>query len=340
MGLNPISPTVTVLANEVDISLAIRERLKSLKLVDSTGMESDTLEITLADHDPDRPLRKPSKGAELEVFLGYDSIARRMGLFACDEIQRSGWPGTMTIRARAAVYEKTPKGKTDLQTQKTRSWPKSTKLKDMVAKIAKEHGMEPAVSKSLQAVTLPHMDQTDESDISFLLRVTKRYDAIVKPGGGKLLVAKRGESQSAGGEALPTVTMTADQVTDWSYTDASREAAGGVIAYWQDIKGGKAKKPVKVGEGDPETRLRHHYPTKEAAQAAAQAEYDKRKRGEETFSGTLPGDTNLMAEGRLVLSGFGEGPDGEWLLKKVEHDLGDGGYTCRIEAEKPNAEKK
>jgi phage protein D len=335
MGLNPVQPAITILANEADITLAIQDRLRSIRFTDSTGMESDTLEIVLADHDPAAPLRIPPKGAELELFLGYDASTRRMGLFACDEIEKSGWPGTMTLRARAAIYEKTPKGKTDLQTQKTRSWPKGTKLGDMVAKIAKEHGMEPAVAKSLKATVLPHLDQTDESDISFLLRVAKTYDAAVKPGGGKLVLAKRGESKSASGEDLPVVLMTADQVTDWRYNESSKEAPGGVIAYWHDTKGAR-KKEVKVGDDDPTKRLRHHFPTEAAAKAAAQAEYDKRKRGEIKFSGSLPGDPNLMAEGRLVLSGFGAGPDGEWLLTSVTHELSDNGYRCQIEAEKPN----
>lgn len=336
MGLNEFQPAVTVLANEVDISAAVRERLISLKVTDSTGMDSDTLEITLADHDPKAPLRIPTKGAELEVFMGYDTFSRRMGLFACDEIEKSGWPCQMTIRARAAVYEKTPKGKTDLQTQKTRSWPKNTKLGDLVAKIAKEHGMSPAVAKSLKSITLPHLDQTDESDISFLLRVAKPYDAIVKPGGGKLAVAKRGESQSASGEPLPVITMVAEQVTDWRYTESSKDAPGKVVAYWHDKRGAK-KQAISVGEGDPVKRLRHNYPTEEAAKAAAQSEYDKRKRGGRTFSGTLPGDPSLMAEARLILVGFGEGPDGEWLLTRVEHELtATGGYTCRVDAEKPN----
>lgn len=335
MGLNPVRPAYRISANEQDITAAILDRFVSLHLTDDTGLDSDTLEVVLSDHDSTRPLRIPSKGAELELWLGYDGTTRRMGLFVCDEVEKSGWPGRMTIRARAAIYEQTPKGKTDLQTQKTRSWPKDTKLADMVAKIAKEHGMKPAVAKSLQAIKLPHIDQTDESDISFLLRVAKTYDAMVKPGDGKLVVAKRGESKSASGDELPVVLMTADQVTDWRYSESSKESPGTVVAYWHDTRATAKKQSVTVGSGDPTKRLRHNYPTQEAAKAAAQSELDKRKRGEKKFSGTLPGNPNLLAEGRLVLSGFGEGPDGEWLLKRVEHDLAEGGYVCRVECEKP-----
>lgn len=230
MGL--IAPEFRVSANAADITAAIKDRLISLRLTDEMGFQSDMLQIVLSDHDPAKPIQKPPKGAELEVWLGYDGQVERMGMFVADEVETAGWPRTMTIRARAAAYEQTPKGKTDLQTQKVRSWPGLTKLGDMVSKIAKEHGMQPAVAKSLASITLPHLDQTEESDISFLVRVLKQYDAVVKPSGGKLTVAKRGESQTVSGDAMPTITLKAEDCTSFRMTEAARESPGTVVAYW------------------------------------------------------------------------------------------------------------
>ncbi|XHF80608.1 hypothetical protein R3J30_02130 [Xylella fastidiosa subsp. multiplex] len=50
--------------------------------------------------------------------------------------------------------------------------------------MAAEHGMTWAISPSLTGVALPHIDQTEESDINVLLRLAQRYDAIAKPAGG------------------------------------------------------------------------------------------------------------------------------------------------------------
>lgn len=333
MGLK-IAPQYRVTANSQDITAAIKDRLISLRLTDEMGFQSDMLEIHLADHDPANPIQKPPKGAELEVWLGYDGQVQRMGLFVADEIEMAGWPGTMTIRARAAAYENTPKGKTDLQTQKARSWPDKTKLGDMVAKIAKEHGMEAAVAKSLASITLPHFDQTEESDISFLVRVTKQYDAVVKPSGGKLTVAKRGESQSVSGDALPTVTLAATDCTSFRLVEATRESPGTVVAYWHSTAKGK-RNEVKVGSGDPVKRLRHAYPTEDAAKAAAQGDLDKRVRGEAKLSVSMPGDPLVQAEGKLTLTGFRDSVDGEWLIKRVEHEMDGQGYSCHVECEKP-----
>jgi phage protein D len=324
-----IAPAFRVSANSKDITDAIADRLISLRLTDELGFQSDMLEIRLADHDQDKPIQKPPKGAELEVWLGYDGNVQRMGLFVADEIERGGWPRYMTIRARAAVYDKTPKGKTDLQTQKVRSWPDKTKLGDMVQKIAKEHGMEAVVAKSLASVTLPHLDQTEESDISFLVRVTRQYDAVVKPAGGKLVLAKRGESD------LPSVSLDAIACTSFHLVESAREASGTVVAYWHNKKSAK-RIEVKVGSGDPVKRLRHFYPTEDAAKAAAQGDMDRRQRAEAKLSLTMPGNPNVQAEGKLSLASFGDGIDGEWLVVRVEHELDPrAGYSCHVSAEKP-----
>ena len=87
MGLN-IAPAFRILANSEDITAAIRDRFKSMRLTDETGTTSDTVEITLADHDPANPIAVPPTGAELEVFIGYDDQAQRMGLFVVAVVQR------------------------------------------------------------------------------------------------------------------------------------------------------------------------------------------------------------------------------------------------------------
>lgn len=336
MGLNPVQPAFRLVANDQDITAKIADRFVSLRMTDETGLESDMLEVVLTDHDPQNRIQRPPKGAELELWLGYDGQATRMGLFVCDEFERSGWPGRVTLRARAAVYDQTVKGKKDLQTQKSRAWKVGTLLGDMVAKMAKEHGMQPAVAPALASITLPRYDQTEESDLSFLLRILKHYDAMVKPAGGKLVVAKRGAGTTISGDPLPSITLDATDITDWHMNASERESPGTVVAYWHS-KVQQKRIEVTVGSGDPVMRIRHFFPTADAATRAAQAELDKRRRKQNRFSGTLPGRPDLAAEAELVLTGFGiDDVDGHWLLKRVEHEVDGDGYRCHVEAELPN----
>lgn len=336
MGLN-VSPEYRLLANAADITTTIRDRFVSLRYTDCAGLESDILEITLADHLPDAPIALPDTGAELELFLGYDKSAERVGLFVVDEFELGGGPAELVIRARAATYDKTKGGKSNLQSQKTRSWPKGTKLGAMVAKIAKEHSMEAATAKSLAAVVLPHIDQADESDLNLLLRIAKKYDAIVKPGGGKLIVAKRGEAKSVGGQDLPAVTVTPRDINpSWRMVQSKRETAGMVVAYYHAVKEAK-RHQVKVGKGEPVRRIKQYFPTQEMALAAARAELSKRERGETTWAMSMPGGMDMLAEAKLTLSGFREGVPTEWVITRVVHTLdAGGGWKTDVEAELPN----
>ncbi|USZ80555.1 putative transcriptional regulator [Serratia phage MQ-4] len=332
------APTFRVIANGVDATLKVNERLVSITVTDSTGFDSDMLEITLADDEPANPIEIPETGAELEVFLGYDNWTQRMGLFVVDDIELSGWPGEMIIRGRAAPYDKSKGGKTSLQSQKTRSWPKGTKLGDMVKKIASEHGMEPAVSESLAKIPLPHIDQADESDINLLIRIGRKYDATTKPSGGKLVMTKRGEGKTASGEELPAVTLLASDCTAFRMTQSRRESAGTVVAYWHATKNSR-RNEIKVGEGEPVRRLKYYFPTDAMALEAAKAELHRRQRGESKVAVSMPGDPSLAAECKLTLAGFRSGIDGDWLINRVTHRIDESGYSCDVEAEKPNDDK-
>ncbi len=338
MGLTtqPIRPMFKLEANDRDITSSILDRFISLRLTDETGNTSDMLEITLADHDPSMPIKIPPTGAELKLSLGYDSNVRYMGMFVVDEIDISGWPQEMTIRARAAPYEQSKGGKSNLQTQKVRTWKAGTTIGAIVKKIAKEHGMQGLVAKSLASIQIPHIDQPDESDINFLLRLAKKYDAVVKPMAGKLIMAKRGEFKSVSGQDLPSATIDAKDCSRWRLVESRRESAGKIVAYWHAVKQSK-RHEVSVGSGEPVRRLKQYFPTQAQAVAAATAELSRRKRAMKTFSIALTGRNDLAAESKIILTGFREGIPTEWVATRVEHDLGSSGYVCIVEMEQPNS---
>lgn len=331
-----VKPEFRISANGSDISRLVDECFIRLTLTDEVGIQSDMMELTLSDNDPGNPIQIPPTGAELQLAIGYDGQLRSMGTFICDEVELAMWPGEMVIRARAAVYEKSKAGKTDLQSQRTRSWEEGTKLADMVKKIASEHSLEPKISNSLLSVVLPHIDQSDESNINLLTRIASKYDAVVKPSDGKLIVALRGESKSVSGKALPAVNIQPKDCSSCRMVSSKRETAGQVVAYWHAVNEAK-RNEVSAGTGEPVRRLRNDYPTQELALAAARSELQRRQRGQQTLSVAVIGNPEIMAEAPLIMAGFRPGIDGQWLITRVRHSIdSSSGYTCDIEAEVPN----
>jgi phage protein D len=337
--MDNIEPVVRIVANDKDITDKIAERFSSLTLTDETGTTSDTVEITLTDHIPEKRIKVPPQGAELEVSIGYGDKLVRKGVFVCDEIELSGPPGKMVIRARASTHEKTPTGKKDMQSHKTRSWPKGTTIGAMVKRIAGEHGLKPAVSKTLASVALPHTDQAHESDMNLLIRIAKRYDAIAKPAGGSLIFTKRGEATSVSGEPLARNRFAPGDGGEYTVTRASREGAGTAVAYYRDKRAAK-QRYVSVGDGDPVFRLRKAYADRVSAESAAKSELQAKARATEKLVYTFPGRPEVAAEGLAIMSGFREGVDGEWLIERAEHSIDSSGYTCRIECVKPNSAER
>ncbi|MDO5058089.1 MAG: contractile injection system protein, VgrG/Pvc8 family [Lautropia sp.] len=330
-----VRPAWQLLANRADITALVAERLVSLRYTDEAGLASDVLEIALADHVPDAPIRLPASGAELELSLGYAGALTRVGLFVVDELEMGGPPDVMTIRARAAPFERSRGGLSQLQTQKRRAWPKGTRLAEVVRKVAAEHGLQPVIGAGLEDIRLPHLDQLDESDINFLVRVAGRYDALVKPAGGRLVLAKRGQAKSASGQVLPAVVLAPDEVSSWRVSITRREQSGTVVAYWHATRQSR-RHEVQVGEGEPVFRIKRYYPSLDMAKAAAHAEMDRRVRRQATLSLTMPGRMEVQAEGRVVLAGFREGVDGEWIVTRAEHSLDASGFSSSIEGERAN----
>lgn len=157
----------------------------------------------------------------------------------------------------------------------------------------------------------------------------------MKPAGGKLVVAKKGETKSVSGQQLPPIILGPQEVSSFRLVRSRRETAGSVVAYYHAIKEAK-RHAVKIGAGEPVTRLRMYFPTEEMAFAAARSELDRRERGAVTVSLALPGRPELAAEAELVLAGFRDGVAGSWLITRVEHSLDAAGYACSVEAELPN----
>ncbi|QRZ12444.1 phage tail protein [Paracoccus methylovorus] len=324
-----MTPDFKIIAAGVNITPQIKDRLLGLTITDEAGTKADTVEIVLDDRDG--LIELPASGAPLLVFLGYRETGLiPMGLFTSDEVMVTSPPATLTIRAKAAELSGS------IKDQKTRSWDKIT-LGDIVITIAGEHGLTPKVAERFGAVMVEHIDQTEESDISFLDRMAREHDALLSIKGGALLFMGKGEGRTVSGLPIPPRPVLERNAITWTLTLTTREAYKSVMAIWQDTMQAK-RQEVAAGEGSPALKLRHIHKTEDEAKAAANAKLREITRGNDTFEASFPGDPLIAAEGRILTAGFRAGVNGLWSIKTATHTLDGGGFSTAISAERPGAD--
>ncbi|UWR78171.1 hypothetical protein K4L04_10290 [Phaeobacter inhibens] len=225
-----------------------------------------------------------------------------------------------------------------IRARKSRSW-RNVSLADIVTKIAGEHGLKPVISDSLKAHRYAYLAQTTESDLNFLTRLAKDLDAVAKPAGGALVVAKRGENKAADGSALPVFEVNLAQMSSCDWQLKGRGKYGCVIVEWTDL-GSAEIRTCKAGDKDPKLKLRHRYPNEAEAQRAADAALSRAARASGSVNVQLGGFWgDLMAEAKVNLTGIKPELEGEWLITSVTHRLG-ATLTTSFKAERDNEKAK
>lgn len=319
-------PSYRITLGDQDITPRINGRLINLTLREQRGMEADQLDITLSDHDGQLAL--PSRGAALEVAFGWEEEGLvDKGRFTVDEVQHSGTPDKLTLRARSADMRGQLPGK------RTQSWHDITLL-DIISTIAARHDLTPVVATKLGERRIAHIDQTDESDLNFLTRLGERFDAVATIKAGRMLFTVAGEALTASGNPMPSVPLTRRDGDQHRYSITDRDAYSGVKAYWNDTQGAE-RQTVLAGSDDNAKQLRPTYATEADALDAARAEWKRIQRGVAEFELTLAlGNARLTPEVTITTQGYKpEIDETEWLATKVVHSLNDGGYTSSLKLE-------
>ncbi|UKE73229.1 phage late control D family protein [Xanthomonas graminis] len=324
--MTPVPAWRVVLDGE-DLTARIAPRLIDLSLTEDRGGEADQLDLRIHDHDGKMSL--PRRGVTLTVAIGWkDSGLVEKGTFEVDEVEYSGSPDVITIRARSANLTQS------LRNRRERSW-HATTLGAVIRGIAGEHGLTARVASSLAGIALPHLDQANESDANLLTRLSKRFDATATVKNGTLIFSPIGTGKTASGKELPTLTLTRRDGDQHRYRVADRDAYSGVRAYWNDKKGAR-RKSMLVGKDDNAKALRETYDSEKSAREHANAEFKRVQRGEAKFDYTLGlGRADLSPEMIVRVQGFKPEIDGKrWLVSKATHTLnGSGGFSSALEFE-------
>lgn len=344
------SPAFNIVIEGKDVTTTLDKRLMSVTLTDNRGFEADQLDLELDDADGQIVL--PRRGAVIQFALGWEGQPLfPKGVFTVDEIEHSGAPDRLTIRARSADFRAT------LNIRREKSWHQTT-VGDVIREIATRHNLKMALGQDLSGLSLDHLDQTNESDASFLMKLARQYGAIASVKSGNLLFIRQGQGRTASGKPLPVVTITRKEGDGHRFTLADRGAYTGVIASWLHTREPKKKETTKVKRRrrktakpkEPEAKqgdylvgtdenvlvLNRTYANRANAERAAKMQWERLQRGVASFSLQLAeGRADLYTEMPVKVSGFKQPiDDAEWTITTLTHMVNpDSGFTTSLDLE-------
>lgn len=359
------TPIYQLLYAGENITSRFQDRLISIMLTDNRGFEADQLDIEL--DDSDGLIALPNRNARISVALGWKETGLiDKGSYTVDEVEHTGSPDRLTIRARSAALS------IGLTTQRERSFHRKT-VGAIVRTIAAQNKLTPTITATFDKQVIEHIDQINESDANLLSRLAHLFDAVATVKQNKLLFIQKGLATSATGHPLESITITRSNGDNHRFSIADRDSYTGVKALYSDkrkarkgevivgknypptdTKGKKKpkKKQTKVARKDATTGLspsksseteqvenfkvlRHIYANITNAKRAAKAEWQRVQRGAASFSMTLAyGRPELATESPVRLHGWKPEIDtATWIVTRVVHTLSDSGYTTAVELE-------
>lgn len=321
------TPICILTADSKPLNDLILQRIKSVTVTDNRANEADQLDITL--DDSDGTLELPRRGVKINCQLGFvGEGVHDKGDFIVDETEWSGTPDTITIKASSANF------KSKIKEAKSKSYHRKS-FGEIAEEIAKNHNLTLVMTADLKSINLNHIDQTNESDLNLLVRISKQNGAEMAVKKDRLLIFKAGSAKTASGKDLPSITLTRRDGDQFRYSEQDRESDHtGVSASYHDT--GKAKREtVTAGTEGKVKKLKGTFANKEEADRASKAKMDEIKRQMAKFSITTAfGIPSISTESPVKLDGFKPQVDRlKWIVEKATHTYSEGGLITQLELE-------
>lgn len=324
------TPICILTVNNKPLNDVIMQRIISVTITDNRAKEADQLEIILDDHDG--KLELPKRGVKINCQLGFknESITDK-GDFIVDEVEWSGTPDTITIKASSANF------KSAIKAGKSQSFHRKT-FGEIALSIAKKNNLKLKISDNLAKINVAHIDQTNESDLNFMQRLAQTNGAEMAIKKDTMLIFVAGQGKTATGKTMPTLTITRHTGDQYRYNEEDRNGDyTGVSASYQDTEQAK-KQTVTAGKQGKVKKLKENFATKEDAEKAVKAKMADKNRKLAKFSiVTAFAIPDVSTEQSVKLQGFKPQIDGlRWIVAKATHQYSTSGLTTQLELEANN----
>lgn len=321
------TPMCILTVDNQPLNELIVKRIISVSLTDNRAKEADQLDIILDDHDG--KLELPKRGVKINCQLGFKGEPLTdKGDFIVDEVEWAGTPDTITIKASSANF------KSAIKAGKSQSYHRKT-LGEIALNIAKRNNLQLKISDDLAKIAIAHIDQTNESDLSFIQRLAQANGAEMSIKKDTILIFIAGQGKTASGKTMPTLTIGRQTGDQYRYNEEDRNSDyTGVSADYQDKNQAK-KETVTAGEKSKVKKLKQNFASKAEAEQAVQSKMSEKNRKMAKFSITTAfGIPDISTEQAVQLQGFKPQIDGlRWIVAKATHQYSTSGLITQLELE-------
>ncbi|MBR1658158.1 MAG: hypothetical protein IJ697_06805 [Synergistaceae bacterium] len=331
---------VSVIYEGVNISRDIAPYLVSFTYTDNASDKADDISLTLEDR-----ARLwcgdwfPSKGDKIRASIivhNWEDEAKTeslpCGLFEVDQIECSGPPNQVTIKAVSTLVSKPMR-----QEKHTKAWENVT-LSSIAGDFANKSGLS-LFWDSSEDPQFERREQVEISDLEFLSGLCRDYGIAVKVTDTQLCCYD--EEKYEEHTSVAELSYGDKKLIRWSFSSKSAGTyKSAKISYHDPVKDETfTAEEAGDAEGTGRVLVINQKADNEAdARRIAQKKLRSANKKEITGNITLMGDLRFVGGSNITIDGFGAF-DGKYTIEKASHSVGDS-YTTKLDLRMGGDSKK
>jgi uncharacterized protein len=317
----------------------LQTRLLNLRIDDNltTYIDQLTLSFDNRSFNSNQFIPTPNSGKDLHLKLGYLPAMKDMGNFYIDSWTVSAPPATLQVTAKSIDLTK------GFFNQQTEVWQTSASeekktMTRVIEAIAKKYGLTTQISAIYNDEMIQEY-QYVESDIHFLSRLAKQYNAFYKIKANKLIFMEYDELK-ANKKWQIQVSLSPQNTQHWQVQHQEGENYTRVEAYWYDYDTAsyqqesypQANNQTTALAGEKKFTIREIFSIKEEANYACKAKFRLLARNKQIITLQCLGNPELATGKILTLKQFQSEINGNWILDSIQHQFDSRGFISHIHA--------
>jgi len=311
-------PSIKIAVNGKDKTSKILENLISLSFSDQANNESDQLEIKVAGN-----FKRPAAGDEIKLYLGYDGSLTLLCLCRVKTTKKSS--KMLTIIATGVNFSNNFKVKRNITYEKL-------SIKDIIKQVATRYDLK--IKCDYDDLYIVSLAQTNESDMYFLNRIAKEYNAIFNIKNDTIYFLKK-IKENKKSELLPRYKIDINNcIEEPEIVHNQKTFYNSVKVSWHDTKLNQRRViTIPKDAAQPILEYKDSFINEDEARAKAQAKLEKANAGIVTGELKIEGEI-MYAGGVLELLNVSANDNLEYSIESIDHsfDKADG-WTMTVKFE-------